>query len=243
MKALANLRILVIEDDPRMLELLRIGLLERGHSVYTALTAGEGRRLIDEASLDVIVLDIGLPDCSGYTVARHLRERPNRPAIVMLTALGEEDHVVRGLDEGADAYIAKPFSFPELAARISSAVRRSRIAADGYFVFGPYQLDISKRRLRCNHSEVHLTRSEYLLLRALALNRGEIVSRRVLMQAVWGPAVTSHGALDTLVNTLREKLNEEQPELISTIRGSGYSLVEDSQLPKRNPRAQERGAL
>jgi DNA-binding response OmpR family regulator len=219
-----------------MVQLLRIGLVERGHVVHTAVSAAEGQKLLEGTTFDAIVLDIGLPDRSGLTIARELRSHTNRPAIVMLTALGEEDHVVDGLDAGADDYLTKPFSFPELAARIASAVRRTRSAAIDSFKFGPFRLDLSKRRLFCGQAEVHTTRSEYLLLRALAMNRGETVSRRVLMQAVWGTSVASHGALDTLVNTLREKLNGGQPGLIATARGSGYSLVEDAELLKPNPR-------
>jgi DNA-binding response OmpR family regulator len=224
MKVLANLRILVIEDDQRMVELLRDGLAERGHFIATASTAEEGQRLVDSQNFDAVVLDIGLPDRSGYTVAQHLRDRPHRPALVMLTAMSQEDQVVCGLDAGADDYLTKPFSFPELLARIASATRRSRIAADEDFSFGPFHLDLKRRRLICNRAEVHLTRGEYLLLRTLVLNLGEVVSRRQLMQAVWGTTVVSHGALDTLVNTLREKLHAEQPGLIATVRGAGYTL-------------------
>jgi DNA-binding response OmpR family regulator len=227
MEALANLRILVIEDDLRMVELLRTGLWERGHSVVTATSAEEGQQLIDENTFDVIVLDIGLPGRSGYSIAQHLGKRPNRPAIVMLTALNQEDNVVYGLDAGADDYLTKPFSFPELAARIASAVRRTRIAANNDFCFGPFRLDIEKRRLFRGHTEIHITRSEYLLLRALALNQGETVSRRQLAQAIWGTTIITHGALDTLVNTVRDKLNAEQDGLISTIRGVGYALADN----------------
>jgi DNA-binding response OmpR family regulator len=148
----------------------------------------------------------------------------------MLTALNQEDQVVCGLDAGADDYLTKPFSFPELLARIGSAARRARIAATDDFCFGPFRLDTRLRRLLCNRVEVHITRSEYLLLRALAIDRGEVISRRQLMQAVWGTTIISHGALDTLVNTLREKLNVKQHGLISTARGIGYSMVEDADL-------------
>jgi DNA-binding response OmpR family regulator len=226
MKAPVNMRILVIEDDLRMVELLRTGLWEHGHTIVTATTAEQGQQLVDAENFDAIVLDIGLPGRSGYTIAQHLRSRPNRPAIVMLTA----DQVVCGLDAGADDYLTKPFSFPELLARIGSAARRARIAATDDFCFGPFRLDTRLRRLLCNRVEVHITRSEYLLLRALAIDRGEVISRRQLMQAVWGTTIISHGALDTLVNTLREKLNVKQHGLISTARGIGYSMVEDADL-------------
>jgi DNA-binding response OmpR family regulator len=233
MKMPSHLRILVVEDDSRMLGLLRTGLRERGHDVTAAMSAEDGQRLVDAEVFDAIVLDIGLPGRSGYTIAAHLRERANRPAIVMLTALNQEDNVVCGLDAGADDYLTKPFSFPELAARIASATRRTRIAAAGHFCFGLFHLDIVQHRLYCDRAEIHISPAEYLLLHALALQLGETVSRRQLMQAVWGTAVIRPGALDTLVNTLREKLNAKQPGLISTVRGIGYSLVDDAELRRR----------
>jgi DNA-binding response OmpR family regulator len=239
MKPISHYRILVIEDDPRMVELLRAGLGERGHSVIAASTAAEGERLLDQDSFDAIVLDIGLPGRSGYSVAEHLRERPRRPAIVMLTALNQEDNVVYGLDAGADDYLTKPFSFPELLARISSAARRNRIAWEDVIAIGPFHLDVRKRILLRHGKDLFLTRSEYLLLRALTLNRGEVVPRRQLMQAVWGTTVVSSGALDTLVNTRREKLAAESG-LVATIRGAGYRL-EDEPDPQSTFHAQPRG--
>ena len=233
MGPLAHLRILVVEDDLRMVELLCTGLREKGHAVLTATTADEGQRLADEEALDAIVLDIGLPGRSGFSIAAQLRGRENRPAIVMLTALNQEDNVVCGLDAGADDYLTKPFSFPELAARITAAVRRTRIAAGGHFYFGPFHLDIAQRRLFRSRTEIHITRSEYLLLYALALHRGETVSRRQLMQTVWGTAAIRPGTLDTLVNTLREKIDVGETGMITTIRGAGYSLQEDAELRRR----------
>jgi DNA-binding response OmpR family regulator len=234
MNTFANLRILVIEDDPRMVELLRAGLREKGHSIVTATSAEEGEQLIDAHNFDAIVLDVGLPGRSGYSIAQHLSQREMRPAIVMLTAFSHEDNVVCGLDSGADAYLTKPFCFPELIARISSAVRRTRFAAADHFRFGTFTLDTQRRRLYSNRTEIHITHSEYRLLHALALNYGETVPRRQLMQAVWGADAMSHGALDTLVNSLRTKLSQEQPGLISTIRGSGYSLAASLEHERRS---------
>jgi two-component system copper resistance phosphate regulon response regulator CusR len=228
MERAAQFRILVIEDDPRMVELLRTGLWERGHTIVTATTAAEGEQLAHEEEFDAIVLDIGLPDRSGYTIAQSLYDHPRRPAIIMLTALNQEDNVVYGLDAGADDYLCKPFSFPELVARIASATRSNRFATQDELTFGPFRLDVSRHMFFANDAEIHLTRSEYMLLHALALRRGEVVRRRQLMQAVWGANPVSHGALDTLVNTLREKLADHQPGLISTVRGVGYSLLEDA---------------
>jgi DNA-binding response OmpR family regulator len=239
MRQANRLRILVVEDDLRMAELLRTGLAESGHRTLAAASAEEAQPLLDQLTFDAIVLDIGLPGRSGYTIAHHLRQRPNPPAIVMLTALNQEDQVVCGLEAGADDYLTKPFSLPELVARIASAVRRTRIAALDDLSFGPFQLDVQKHRLfliRTDagaevRTEVHLARNEYLLLRALLLHRGEPVPRRQLLQSVWGARSISHGALDTLVNTLREKLNPGRQGLIATVRGIGYCLAEETACP------------
>lgn len=229
------MRILVVEDDLRMLELLRKGLTESGFEVTTAADGDSGLSLALAYRFDAIVLDIGLPGQSGYSITAHLRQHSKPPAIIMLTALSQEDQIVCGLDAGADDYITKPFSFPELVARIHSAARRTRIASADHFSFGPYRLDASSRRLFCDHTEVHITRSEYLLLRALALHHGEVVTRRQLMQAVWGSTISSPGALDTLVNTVREKLSASPSNLISTVRGSGYTLVAETEPTRTSP--------
>jgi DNA-binding response OmpR family regulator len=235
-----HLRILVIEDDPRMVDLLRRGLWDHGHSVVTAATAQEGQDLADEHDFDAIVLDIGLPDRSGFTVAAHLSQRADRPAIVMLTALNEEDHIVSGLDIGADDYLTKPFSFAELLARLACASRRSSLHRAGEIPFCGFTLDLKQHRLLHNHTEVRLTRSEYLLLRELALYCGEVVPRRKLMEAVWGTTQVTQGALDTLMASLREKLHEGQPEqhatdLVITLRGLGYMLLQEPS-PARSKR-------
>lgn len=228
-----TLRILVVEDDPQMAEFLRLGLRERGHLTATAGSAEDGKKLLEKGGFDAILLDIQLPGSSGYMIAHSLRDQPGRPAIIMLTALNQEDHVVCGLDAGADDYVTKPFSFPELVARIGTAARRARLAATKEFCFGPFQLDITRRRLLRQGEEVHVTRSEFLLLRALVISRGEVVLRRQLMMAVWGRTSISHGALDTLVNSLRERLGDEQLDQIATIRGKGYALLDDSERKER----------
>ena len=224
MKALAKLRILVIEDDSRMLEFLRTGLRQGGHCVVIAKTAEQGRRIADQGGFDAVVLRGDLPGQNGFALAQQLQERPDGPAIVTLAPSRD------GLDSGADGSLNGPISLPELLARIDSAVRRTRTPAPDHMSFGPFHLDIGKRRLTCDHGQIQITRSEYLLLRALVLHRGQTVPRRQLVQAVWGTTTISHGTLDTLVNTLRGKLNLRQPWLIATVGGAGYALVEDATL-------------
>ena len=224
MDAAAALRILIIEDDPRMADVLRRGLWERGHTIMAAATAAEGEQLAETHEFDAIVLDVGLPDRSGFSVAERLRGRPDRPAIVMLTSQREEDHIVAGLDSGADDYVTKPFSFSELIARIGSASRRSRFSKTGEIRFGGFLLDLQQHRLLHGSHEVHLTRSEFLLLRELALRCGEPVLRRQLIAAVWGTTQVTQGALDTLIGTLRDRLDAAGDSPIATLRGQGYML-------------------
>jgi DNA-binding response OmpR family regulator len=224
METTKNHRILIIEDDPRMTDILRRGLWEGGHTVLTACTADEGEALIATHEFDAIVLDVGLPDRSGTTVAEHLRDRKPRPAIVMLTALSEVDCIVAGLNAGADDYVTKPFSFPELIARITAASRRSQLNRAGEVHFTAYKLDLHQHRLFHSGEEVNITRSEYLLLRELAIRRGEIISRRQLMATIWKTDQVSEGALHMLVSSLREKIDPDKSGLIVTSRGLGYMM-------------------
>jgi DNA-binding response OmpR family regulator len=218
-----------------MVDLLRRGLWERGHSVVTAVSAQEGQQLAEQHEFDVVVLDVGLPDRSGHTVAENLRRRPNPPAILMLTAQSDLDQVVSGLESGADDYVTKPFSFSELVARIGSASRRSRLSRAGEIVFGDFVLDLKRRCLTRDRVEIHLTRGEYLLLRELGLHHGDVVSRRQLMQAVWGTLHVTQGALDTLVGVLREKLDGASTGFIQTERGAGYALLRHPLRPAAEP--------
>jgi two-component system OmpR family response regulator len=222
------LRILIVEDDSRMSEFIQFGLRELGHLTSTAGSAEQGQWLLGKEEFDAILLDVQLPGQSGYSVVQALHARLERPAIIMLTALNQEDHVVWGLDAGADDYVTKPFSFPVLVARISSAVRRARSATANELCFGPFRIDTLMRRVFHQDVEIHVSRSEYLLLHELALNRGEIVLRRQLMMAIWRTTSVSNGALDVLVNSLREKLGSAHPDLIATVRGKGYALLNNS---------------
>lgn len=222
------LRILIVEDDSRMVESLELGLRELGHLTSAATSAEQGQWLLGKDEFDAILLDVQLPGQSGYSVMHALRDRPRRPAIVMLTALNQEDHVVWGLDAGADDYVTKPFSFPVLVARISSAVRRARSATANELCFGPFRVDTLTRRLFHQDIEIHVSRNEYLLLHELTLNRGGVVLRRQLMMAIWGTTSISNGALDVLVNSLRERLGSAHLDLIATVRGKGYALLDNS---------------
>jgi DNA-binding response OmpR family regulator len=179
-----------------------------------------------ECEFDAIVLDIGLPRCDGYEVICVLRERSYATPVLILTARDGEDDIIRGLDLGADDYLTKPFSFAELVARLQSITRKPQQDLNHAFQAGDLAVDFLKRSVSRGDKNVELSRSEFNLLVSLVRSAGQCVSRRSLMEGVWGanPDVSS-GALDVLVNSLRSKIDvSSQPKLIHTVRGSGYIL-------------------
>jgi DNA-binding response OmpR family regulator len=225
MSAPHSLRLLVVEDDQRMLELLRKGLWEHGHLVLGASTGVEALQLGQEHDFDVILLDIGLPELDGYQVAARLRAAGRRSPILMLTAMDMEDDIIRGLDLGADDYMAKPFSFPELLARITALARRAGKGICEEPGLGGLTLDTTQRRVFYSGRQISLTRSEFLLLHQLMQHAGRPLSREELTENLWGKTETKRGVLDTLVNSLRSKLGAMCcRSLIKTVHGFGYCL-------------------
>lgn len=220
------MRILVIEDEPRMLELLTQGLREYGFATMTASDGEAGLDIAMAYDFHAILLDIGLPRRDGYELTRMLRERGCAIPVLMLTARDTEDDIIRGLDLGADDYMTKPFAFAELVARLQSITRHHREDGIDRIEVGDLVVDPVRHSVtRCNTS-VELTRLEYLLLDCLVRRAGQCVSREFLMERVWG---RNHGAgpgaLDVLVNSLRSKVDVPyRCKLIYTVRGSGYVL-------------------
>jgi len=220
------MRILVIEDEPRMLQLLRQGLHEHGCAVMTAIDGETGLEIASECEFDVIVLDIGLPKCDGYEVLRTLQNRNSAARVLMLTARDAEDEIIRGLDLGADDYMTKPFSFLELTARLQALARVQREVEGNRLAAGNVVIDLGRHSVQRENRNLDLTRSEFLLLLALMREAGRCVSRQRLSESIWGEgAEVSPGALDVLVNALRSKLDSPfRQKLIRTVRGSGYLL-------------------
>jgi DNA-binding response OmpR family regulator len=222
------MRILAIEDEPRMSALLRKGLSEQGHEVTLALAGAEALKLTLDHAFDVVLLDIGLPDLNGYDVAQVLRERKYPAAILMLTAYNKEDEIVRGLNLGADDYLTKPFSFPELLARLRAITRPIPEAAPTSFQIADLIVDTLQHKVtRCGQL-IDLTRTEFLLLELLALRAPQVVPRAALIEHIWGAgAEVTAGALDVLVNSSRSKIDApHRTRLLQTVRGKGYMLSE-----------------
>jgi DNA-binding response OmpR family regulator len=224
------MRILIVEDELRMLELLRKGLYEHGFTVMSAVDGETGLEMATAHELDAVVLDIGLPRMDGYGLMRALRARECRTPVLVLTARDSEDEIIRGFDLGADDYLTKPFSFPELVARLQAITRHQRQEDDGTITAGDVVVDPIRHSVARGNESVDLTRLELLLLTSMMRRAGQCVPRQTLMEFVWGadrPVVP--GALDVLVNSLRAKIDAPYEEkLIGTVRGIGYIFKRDA---------------
>ena len=222
------MHVLLVEDDDRLRTLLRRLLTEERHVVDVAAT---GREALDLATggggLDVVVLDVGLPDMSGLDVARALRAAEVPVAILMLTARDTVADRVAGLDTGADDYLVKPFAFAELAARVRALGRRNAVAparAESPLSLGPIRLDEATHQVFVDDRPVDLSPREFSLLECFLRHPGQTLSRDQLLDHAWpyGAAVTPN-AVDAYVHYLRDKLGVAA-ELIVTVRGVGYRL-------------------
>jgi len=223
------MKLLIVEDEARMAELLRKGLTEEGHTATCASDGAKGLALAKSYEFDVIILDIMLPKLSGYELAKRLRSEKVKTPILMLTAKDSVPDIVRGLDLGADDYMTKPFSFDELVARLRAVKRRALIAQDMSLRVGDLILDPASREVQRGEQRISLTRTEYNLLERLMYRAGKVVSRRALIEAVWGfDREIEENTLDAFMRLLRNKIDSPgRPKLIHTVRGVGYVIRQD----------------
>ena len=220
------MKLLVIEDERRMVELLRRGLSEEGHTVVCAFDGREGLDYARNYDFDAIILDVMLPKLDGYEVARQLRNGKIATPVLMLTARDTVPDLVRGLDSGADDYLSKPFAFEELLARLRAVRRRGPVPQPTKLQVGDLVLDPATREVSRGGAGIPLTRTEYNLLERLMNHAGKVVSRRSLMEAVWGyEREIEENTLDAFVRLLRTKVETgDHPKLIHTVRGVGYMI-------------------
>ncbi|HLM82449.1 MAG TPA: response regulator transcription factor [Terriglobales bacterium] len=220
------MKLLIVEDEARMADLLRKGLTEEGHTPTCAKDGAEGLALAKSYEFDVIILDIMLPKLSGYELAKRLRAEKVATPILMLTAKDSVPDIVRGLDLGADDYMTKPFSFEELVARLRAVKRRAQVAHDTNLKVGDLVLDPASREVVRGEERVSLTRTEYNLLERLMYRAGKVVSRRSLIEAVWGfDREIEDNTLDAFMHLLRNKIDPPgRNKLIHTVRGVGYMI-------------------
>jgi DNA-binding response OmpR family regulator len=220
------MRLLVVEDERRMLELLRRGLTEEGHTVVCASDGSEGLQKVREAEFDVVILDVMMPRVSGYEVARRMRIENNSTPVLMLTAKDAVPDVVYGLDLGADDYVTKPFSFHELLLRLRAVRRRAEAAEADRWRVGDLLLDHRTREVLRDGERISLTRTEYGLLERLMRDAGQVVRRELLIDSIWGTEQpVTDNSLDAFIRLLRNKVEGNgRQKLIHTIRGVGYVI-------------------
>ena len=221
-------KILVVEDEKRMAQVLRQGLQEQCHSVFVAGDGCEALHLARrEGCFELILLDVMLPGLNGIEVARRLRDGGQRIPVLMLTARDTVNDVVAGLNAGADDYLTKPLSLAVLFARIRALERRAAARPRPVLSVGDLSLDVEERRALRGQREIQLTPKEFRLLEFLMRNQGRIASRQAIIDRVWGsPGENAEeNTLDALMRLLRRKIDEPQePELIQTMRGVGYYI-------------------
>lgn len=223
--------ILIVEDENDLAVMLRYNLEAEGFKVQSALSGDEAATLLRETTPDLILLDWMLPGLSGIELCRRWRAREETASIpiIMLTARGEEDERIRGLATGADDYVVKPFSIPELLARVHALLRRvNPQLVTSIMKAGDLELDRTSHRVRRSGREVHLGPTEYRLLEYLMRNPGRVYSREQLLNGVWGTDVfVDERTVDVHVGRLRKALNRgRNPDPIRTVRGAGYSFDE-----------------
>src|SRR5579871_5959012 len=220
------MKLLIVEDETRMAELLRKGLSEEGHIVTCAADGAQGLDLAKSYDFDVIILDVMMPRLNGYELAKRLRAEKIRTPILMLTARDSVPDVVKGLDLGADDYMTKPFSFDELVARLRAVKRRALVAQDTHLRVADLVIDPASREVVRGEERVLLTRTEYSLLERLMYRCGKVVSRRSLVESVWGfDRDIEDNTLDAFMHLLRNKIDSPgRPKLIHTVRGVGYKI-------------------
>ena len=224
------MRVLLIEDDVTIARLLKEGLEDESYAVDVANDGSEGYRTAVADDYDVIILDIMLPEMNGYEVCRALRNDGNKTPILMLTARDAERDIVEGLDTGADDYLAKPFSFDVLLARIRVLLRRPNEKLEEVLQVGDLKLDPSSKKVTRASQEINLTAKECGVLEYLMRNKGKVLSKEQIISHVWDfDADVLPNNVELFIMFLRRKIDKPfKSKLIHTVSGFGYKLEEKS---------------
>ncbi len=221
-------RVVLVEDDIEIRRLVAEALADQGHDVESAASAMEGLELAIKENPDLVILDLGLPDVDGSELLRMIRAVSEVPVIV-ITARGADDVVVKTLDAGADDYLVKPFSVSQLVARIRAVLRRGSSKPDAPLRVGDLEIDVGGREARLDGVLLDLSPKEFDLLRLLAESSGQVVSKREIMAEVWRePYGGSDRTIDVHLSWLRSKLGEsaQDPRYLQTVHGVGVKLVD-----------------
>lgn len=221
-----DVHVVVIEDEPTIAESLRVGLTYEGMRVTVTSEGRRGLQIIEEQGADLVILDLMLPDIDGMVVCRRLRARSSALPIIMLTARGEVQDRVQGLQQGADDYVVKPFSFDELLARVHAVLRRAGVArAPAVLRVAGLTLDPETREVTLHGRQLELTPTEFALLELFMRHPRRVFTRETLLSRVWGFTYTGDSNIvEVHISNLREKIGDHERKLIRTIYGVGYSL-------------------
>lgn len=224
------MNLLIIEDSERLCAALHDGLSRMGYAVDIARTGPDGLAYARHKQYDVIILDLMLPQLDGLSILRTLRAEQNPVHILILSAKGETQDRVRGLQQGADDYLAKPFSFDELCARIASLIRRKHQQKNPVIQIGSVTIQTDSREVLCGGKPVHMTPGEYAILEILAFNRGRVLSLDQLVDAAHdSDTFPTNNVVQVMICNVRKKLAEAgASDLIQTRRGAGYMLPRDT---------------
>jgi len=222
------MKILIVEDEPKVVDFLKKGLEEQGYETDVAYDGQMGEKLALRNVYDVILIDVVLPYINGYELCKRIREKKQQVPILMLTALGTTEDKITGFDAGADDYLVKPFEFQELLARIKSLTKRGSgiIQTSNLIKVADLELDTDKKTAKRENKTIELTAKEFALLEFLMKNKGRVVSRIDIAEKVWDITFdTGTNVVDVYINILRKKIDKDfDKKLIHTRIGLGYSL-------------------
>jgi two-component system OmpR family response regulator len=224
---MAGEHLLIADDEDNLRTMLAAALRHHGFEISTVANGRDALSGVAELSPDLVVLDVMLPDLDGFEVCRRLRAGGDGTPVLFLTARDATEDKVRGLTLGGDDYLQKPFSLEELVARASAVLRRTGRSRDGHVVMtcGDLEMDDDAHRVSRHGAEIGLSPTEYNLLRYLLLNQGRVVSKAQILDHVWQYDFGGDGGVvETYIGYLRRKLDTDEPRLITTIRGVGYTL-------------------
>jgi len=219
--AVAEMRLLLVEDDTKLVRALTVGLEREGYAVDSAESGDVALDLARATDYEAVVLDLMLPGIDGFTVCRQFRSEGRWMPVLMLTARTDVRDRIRGLDAGADDYLVKPFDFGELLARLRALLRRGPVERPAIVAIGDLRIDAETRVVTRDGQEIELTGREYDVLEFLARRAGRVVSRSELLDEIWSDYEGSPNIIDVYVGYLRKKLGRA---LIRTVRGSGFVL-------------------
>lgn len=224
MPKLKGIKILLVDDEPNILEFLEMGLINEGFEVLTAQDGMTAVTIARQFQPHIAILDVMMPGMDGFEVCRMLKKTEN-VAIIMLTAKDEVDDRVKGLTLGADDYMAKPFSFEELLARVHARIRNQFPNLVGEVVVGGFRIDDRRREIFYLDQVLELSPTEYELLKFMVLNQGLVLSKTKILDKVWGyDFVGDENIVEVYIRSLRDKLNDKDHRLIRTLRGVGYRV-------------------